>query len=229
MRDDILTYREMCDSEDVQTLQRGMNYRLNTRYSVILMSQRSNAPYKDEILADGRTIIYEGHDIPRTSRISDPKKLDQEYHTRNSGFTQNGKFAECVKSLKRGECSAEIIKVYEKLFAGVWSFRGSFELVNYSYEMSGIRKVFRFRLELLDEYATPKESSGLKPRSRIIPTNVKKDVWVRDGGQCVICGAKDELHFDHDIPYSKGGASITAENVKILCARHNLEKHDKIE
>ena len=36
------------------------------------------------------------------------------------------------------------------------------------------------------------------------------------------------LHFDHDIPFSKGGSSITAANVRLLCAKHNLEKSDKI-
>lgn len=36
------------------------------------------------------------------------------------------------------------------------------------------------------------------------------------------------LHFDHDIPFSKGGSSLTAENVRLLCAKHNLEKSDKI-
>lgn len=45
IQDDILSYREMCDAEGKQTLQRGMNYRLNPEYSVILLSQRSNAPY----------------------------------------------------------------------------------------------------------------------------------------------------------------------------------------
>jgi hypothetical protein len=47
IRDDILSYREMCAAEDVQTLQRGMNFRLNNRYSVILMAQRIGAPYRD--------------------------------------------------------------------------------------------------------------------------------------------------------------------------------------
>lgn len=69
----------------------------------------------------------------------------------------------------------------------------------------------------------------LSPRSRVIPTEIKKIVWERDGGKCVICGSTDELHFDHDVPYSKGGSSITAANVRILCARHNLSKSDKIE
>jgi 5-methylcytosine-specific restriction endonuclease McrA len=43
-----------------------------------------------------------------------------------------------------------------------------------------------------------------------------------------MCGAHDNLHFDHDLPFSKGGSSITQDNVKLLCARHNLKKSDKI-
>lgn len=46
IQDDILSYREMCDAENIQTLQRGLNFRMNPSYSVILMSQRSNAPYR---------------------------------------------------------------------------------------------------------------------------------------------------------------------------------------
>ena len=66
-------------------------------------------------------------------------------------------------------------------------------------------------------------------QSRIIPTSVKLEVWKRDKGKCVICGSKTELHFDHIIPWSMGGTSIKAENIQLLCARHNLAKHNKIE
>jgi 5-methylcytosine-specific restriction endonuclease McrA len=45
----------------------------------------------------------------------------------------------------------------------------------------------------------------------------------------VKCGSDDNLHFDHIIPWSRGGTSLTAQNVQLLCARHNLEKHDRIE
>lgn len=38
IRDDILSHRELCNIENVQTLQRGMSYRLNPAYSVFLMS-----------------------------------------------------------------------------------------------------------------------------------------------------------------------------------------------
>ncbi len=51
----------------------------------------------------------------------------------------------------------------------------------------------------------------------------------RDGGKCTKCGSTDDLHFDHIIPWSKGGSSSTAENVQLLCERHNLQKHDRIE
>jgi len=44
----------------------------------------------------------------------------------------------------------------------------------------------------------------------------------------VICGATTELHFDHVLPYSKGGTSLTAQNVQLLCARHNLSKGAKL-
>src|SRR5438874_9784689 len=66
------------------------------------------------------------------------------------------------------------------------------------------------------------------PHNRLIPTLVKVEVWRRDGGKCVQCGLTKNLHFDHDIPFSKGGSSLTAANVRLLCAIHNLEKSDKI-
>jgi 5-methylcytosine-specific restriction endonuclease McrA len=57
---------------------------------------------------------------------------------------------------------------------------------------------------------------------------VKLAVWKRDGGRCIQCGSSDNLHFDHVIPYSLGGSSLRAENIQLLCARHNLQKHDAI-
>lgn len=66
----------MCDAEN-QTLQHGMNFRLNSSYSVILMSQRSNTPYKDKIYPDGFSIEYEGHDVSKRSYGHNPKNEDQ--------------------------------------------------------------------------------------------------------------------------------------------------------
>ena len=64
---------------------------------------------------------------------------------------------------------------------------------------------------------------------RLIPTSVKLAVWTRDKGRCVKCRGRDNLHFDHIIPYSKGGSSLVAENIQLLCARHNLAKSYRIE
>ncbi len=66
------------------------------------------------------------------------------------------------------------------------------------------------------------------PHTRLIPTTVKVEVWRRDHGMCVMCGSTTNLHYDHEIPFSKGGSSIVAENVRLLCAKHNLSKSDKI-
>ena len=71
MENEIIPYLEMCQREKT-SLQQGMNFNLGGDYSVILMSVRPNAPYQDEFLDDGRTIIHEGHDLPRR----DPK-IDQ--------------------------------------------------------------------------------------------------------------------------------------------------------
>ncbi|MCB0742301.1 MAG: HNH endonuclease [Ignavibacteriae bacterium] len=231
MKDEILSYREMCEQENVQTLQKGMNYRLNANYTVILMSQRNNAPYKDRIYKDGLTIEYEGHDIPRSSG-NNPKILDQQQFTKIGNLTENGKFIKAIEEYKKGIRKAEIVRAYEKLLPGVWSEKGFFNLIDCKYIFDeNKRKVFKFILEEADQYyhEKPNRKFKLKPRSRIIPTEIKKEVWKRDGGKCVICGATDELHFDHDLPFSKGGSSITAENVKILCMRHNLEKSNKIQ
>src|SRR3990167_8772622 len=96
IRDDILSYREMCDTENVQTLQRGMNFRLNPKYSVILMSQRTNAPYKDKIYSDNITIEYEGHNKPKKSYEQNPKSEDQPEKLPSGKLTQNGLFIKSV-------------------------------------------------------------------------------------------------------------------------------------
>jgi hypothetical protein len=119
--------------------------------------------------------------------------------------------------------------VYEKIRPGIWSYNGVFHLVDSWIERDEHRLVFKFRLTAVEgeEDMTLPSPERPAPR-RIIPTAVKLEVWKRDGGKCVVCGANDDLHFDHDLPFSLGGTSITAANVQLLCARHNLERHDSI-
>ena len=224
----IISYHRMCTEEHEVRLQRGMNFRLDPRYSVMLMSRREGAPYADAVEDGGEILIYEGHDASRVRGGPDPMAIDQPLAYASGRPTQNALFREAALAYRDGSREAELVKVYEKLLRGMWVFNGIFRLTDCRGEESAGRTVFKFRLELAGEDSQAPEPS-LRERSRMIPSAVKREVWERDGGRCVKCGATDELHFDHIIPYSAGGSSITAENVQILCARHNLEKSDRIQ
>jgi stress response protein SCP2 len=63
--------------------------------------------------------------------------------------------------------------------------------------------------------------------SRAIPPEVKAEVWQRDRGRCVDCGATHHLEFDHVIPLSRGGATSPA-NLQILCRACNRAKGARI-
>ena len=229
MLDQIYSYREMCDIENIQTLQRGMNFRMNPRYSVILMSRRPNAPYSDRVLEDGLTIEYEGHDEPKTSHEMNPKIFNQPQKTKNGTLTQNGKFIEAIEKYKKGTASSERVRVYEKLLPGVWSLKGFFDLIDYQVRHDGNRNVFIFSLKLSDKQDVETNDRIDLAHTRLISSEIKKEVWKRDNGKCVICGSTKNLHFDHDLPFSKGGTSLTAKNIRLLCAKCNLAKSNKIE
>jgi hypothetical protein len=225
---DIISYFEMC-AEEATSLRRGMNFQLRHRTTVILMSTRSGAPYKDRVEEDGRILIYEGHDNPRPPNERKPKEVDQEGRNPDGSLTQNGLFARAAIEYKQRTREPEVVRVYEKIKTGIWVYNGRFLLTDARQEQSGGRSVFKFRLELVEsDRVLPVEKVDLE-HTRLIPSIVKLEVWKRDQGKCVTCGAKDNLHFDHIIPYSKGGASTDVTNIQLLCMRHNLEKRDNIE
>ena len=229
MSNEILSYNLMCQREGM-SLQRGMNFANNGRPTIILMSRRPNAPYEDVISDDGMTLVYEGHDQSRTASCPNPKTVDQPEHLPSGTTTENGKFHAAAQTYKTGVRSPEQARVYEKLRSGIWSFNGVFHLVDSWTENDGKRNVFKFKLHAIDDDAIGELSTTPElNHRRIIPTAVKLEVWKRDGGKCVKCGSADELHFDHVIPYSRGGTSLKADNIQLLCARHNLQKHDNIE
>jgi hypothetical protein len=225
---DVISYIEMCHDLGVN-LQRGMNFRLLGGTSLILMSLRRGAPYADRVEDGGRVLIYEGHDVARTQLMPDPKQVDQPEFYPSGRPTQNGLFLAAVRRYKGGHGQAERVKVFEKIRAGIWVYNGLFTLTDAWSENSGGRKVFKYRLELThpENDETAQQPSGGE-HDRIIPSAVKLEVWKRDKGRCVVCGTQTNLHFDHIIPYSQGGSSKEAKNIQILCARHNLEKHDQI-
>lgn len=59
-----------------------------------------------------------------------------------------------------------------------------------------------------------------------IPTNLRKSVIERDGYYCVYCDedlSNAEIHLDHVIPESRGGAT-TYSNLQVTCRKCNLAK-----
>lgn len=225
---DVVTHHEMCGVEK-RMLQHGMNFRNGRHRSVILMSRRPGAPYDDQVFDEGRTLIYEGHNVPRQPGGPEPYSVDQPRTTRSGRPTPNGKFEAAALAFKAGEQRAELVRVYEKIKDGIWVFNGVFRLVDASEQVSGNRRVFKFKLELTTEGVPSVTDAAKLEHTRLIPPSIKQQVFKRDRGKCVLCGSKDNLHFDHELPYSKGGTSIKAENIRLLCARHNLAKGAKIE
>ena len=176
------------------------------------MSVRKNSPYQDEITEDGSVLIYEGHDVPKTEGVSDPKKLDQPEFRYSGSLTENGKFSKAALEFKRGKKGPDIVQVYEKIKPGIWSDNGYFHLIDSWVKSDGERNVFKFKLvaiENVEDESKPEDNIDREvKRSRIIPTTVKLEVWKRDKGMCVVCNATDELHFDHVLPFSKGGTFV---------------------
>ncbi len=73
----------------------------------------------------------------------------------------------------------------------------------------------------------PRGSRGPALGSRHIPAEVKRTVWLRDGGRCAFvgrngrrCAEQGFLEFHHVVPYAAGGAS-TADNLQLRCRAHN--------
>ena len=56
-----------------------------------------------------------------------------------------------------------------------------------------------------------------------IPQDVRWSVFIRDGYQCVRCGARHDLHVDHIVPHAWGGSDDPA-NLQTLCRKCNLRK-----
>ncbi len=80
------------------------------------------------------------------------------------------------------------------------------------------------------------KASGRRKHSRIIPAAVQEAAWerfVNHGRRCESpsCGKlikdNEPLAFDHILPFSKGGSSKVASNIRVLCQRCNQEKYDK--
>ena len=88
---------------------------------------------------------------------------------------------------------------------------------------------------LLEDLAKKKLAAADRPRasrdqasgSRNIPAEIKRAVWLRDGGRCAFVGRNSRrcteqgfLEFHHVTPYAAGGQP-TVENIELRCRPHN--------
>ena len=221
----VISYTQLVIKENGKQIQKGMNFGIQKTYSVVLMSTQKNAPYNDHILEEG-VIEYEGHDVP--SNLNPDKKLvDQSLLTPSGTPTENGKFFQAALDYKEGIKEPSQVQVHRKLRKGIWVDMGFYDLID-AYEKQDLeRKVFKFLLKPKIELNENDQEYLDLLHDRQIPGEVQKEVYERDRGKCVKCGSTENLHFDHILPFSKGGSSKVAKNIQLLCARHNLKKGAK--
>ena len=121
----------------------------------------------------------------------------------------------------------ERVQVYRKLKRGIWVDMGFYELIDAYEKSEKKRKVFKFLLKPIINVNQNDNQYFDILHDRKIPGEIQQEVYKRDRGKCRICGSTDNLHFDHILPFSKGGSSKLASNIQLLCARHNFKKGAK--
>jgi hypothetical protein len=176
--DDIISYHDVVTAERA-ALQKGMNFGVGKKYSIFLMSLRENAPYADALDPVTGMLTYEGHDEPQRRGGPNPKEVDQPLTTPRGSWTENGKFFRAAMDFKSGlREKPELIKVYEKISRGIWSYKGFFELIDAKIVSDGRRKVLKFSLKPVEKKAFGRVVE--LPHNRLIPTPVKVEVWRRE-------------------------------------------------
>jgi HNH endonuclease len=86
-------------------------------------------------------------------------------------------------------------------------------------------KRYEHMLRELEAFENMEKLEGI-PREPI-PESVRLFVWQRDKGQCVKCGSRERLEFDHVIPIVAGGSN-TERNIQLLCEPCNRSKGSTI-
>lgn len=102
------------------------------------------------------------------------------------------------------------IKEYRELKG---TFETPEELIVEVFTMA-IAEIEKYKFKLVANPRKNSLSDGRTPSA-----SVKREVFLRDK-QCVKCGSKFGLEFDHQHPYSLGGKS-TPENIRLLCRNCN--------
>jgi hypothetical protein len=191
--------------------------KLNRARDTLLFPKQSQIYIKDYDLSNGNKGAYVAfltYDYVKTTIkrmwVKPDLLLYNADKTRGSFLFKFDISQDDILEVRRSPNKLEFYKLKKRHF-------GKFQLENISKKEAF--KVISDKISYLNTY--------LNRNARIIPGNVRALVWERDQGRCVQCGSVRNVHFDHIIPYSKGGAAI-AENIQILCQKCNLHKSSKI-
>ncbi|MCV0412396.1 HNH endonuclease [Nitrosarchaeum sp.] len=214
MVEEILSYDEMCAREKT-SLQKGINFNLGERHSIVLMSRIPGAKYEDEFLENNTVLIYEGHNAYQKEGV-DTTTIDQPERVAGK-LTQNGKFHEAATQFKNGDRTAERVKVYENLGGATWIYHGDFFLTDSWIHHNGTRKVFKFKLTAHDGSQFTVKDTDTIQRRKVIPSNIMTKVLELHGRSCHECHSTDNLTFIHT-----GTDLITSDNVHIVCDKHYM-------
>jgi 5-methylcytosine-specific restriction endonuclease McrA len=101
-----------------------------------------------------------------------------------------------------------------------------------------MRRALEALLEKLERQkfaATPQPRThhrAAKEGSRHVPAEVKRAVWIRDGGRCAFlgsmgrrCDERSGLEFHHVVAYARGRPATVA-NIQLRCRGHNAHEAD---
>lgn len=98
-----------------------------------------------------------------------------------------------------------------------------------------IKAIFLEKVQIISQYGETIRSPNFEmqiPSVICLKEYVKQDrnlaftrfnLFLRDGFECVYCGSKKDLTFDHVIPRSQGGKT-TWENIVTACSKCNAKK-----
>lgn len=241
---EIVEYSDITKAIGGIRIQRGMNYKINNKYNIFFMNTSNTALYSDQIEESGR-ISYEGHDVPKSNVVPDPKKVDQPYRHKDGTPTANGKFFDAAKRYKDHIIdNAEVIQLYEKIKKNSWKFKGFYKLIDARTEKSNGRFVFKFILnpvhidtiseKEIDEEIKRNNDHFVKEilvseEKRMVSTrkgqnSLRKYILINYSSRCAMCEINDPqlLIASHIIPWSEDKSRRgILENVICLCVLHD--------
>jgi hypothetical protein len=150
------------------------------------------------------------------------------------GAPEKAKIVSLVEGLSKRECELKLLELSERSIEikkeAIWVTEDVIHLLREYRNIKGTSEswgelVYEAVCVALGELQKTKFKLVKNPRSlsishsRLPSASVKREVFLRDK-QCVKCGSKRSLQFDHKHPFALGGKS-TPENIRLLCFNCN--------